>query len=156
MAILTKYISFYNINEENELMVNALSGAIDIIDSETKSIIHKFSEQDNIKALNAREKNIYDSLKKRGYIFEDRNHELNEMKRQMKIHEYLCDISVIHVICPTMFCNMNCVYCFEPSKVRNQQKVISDNQCQSICDLSLIHISEPTRRTERSRMPSSA
>ncbi|HAY2946904.1 TPA: radical SAM protein, partial [Enterococcus faecium] len=76
MAILTKYISFYNINEENELMVNALSGAIDIIDSETKSIIHKFSEQDNIKALNAREKNIYDSLKKRGYIFEDRNHEL--------------------------------------------------------------------------------
>lgn len=134
MAILTKYISFYNINEENELMVNALSGAIDIIDSETKSIIHKFSEQDNIKALNAREKNIYDSLKKRGYIFEDRNHELNEMKRQMKIHEYLCDISVIHVICPTMFCNMNCVYCFEPSKVRNQQKVISDNQCQSICD----------------------
>lgn len=68
MAILTKYISFYNINEENELMVNALSGAIDIIDSETKSIIHKFSEQDNIKALNAREKNIYDSLKKRGYI----------------------------------------------------------------------------------------
>lgn len=56
MAILTKYISFYNINEENELMVNALSGAIDIIDSETKSIIHKFSEQDNIKALNAREK----------------------------------------------------------------------------------------------------
>ncbi|MCC9842510.1 radical SAM protein, partial [Streptococcus agalactiae] len=57
MAILTKYISFYNINEENELMVNALSGAIDIIDLETKSIIHKFSEQDNIKALNAREKN---------------------------------------------------------------------------------------------------
>ena len=33
---------------------------------------------------------------------------------------------------------------------------LTDAEEEGVLDLSLIHISEPTRRTERSRMPSSA
>lgn len=64
MAILTKYISFYNINEENELMVNALSGAIDIIDYGSEKNLELSLKEQNKNHLKDETKKLFKDSQK--------------------------------------------------------------------------------------------
>lgn len=136
MSVVTKYISWYKLEDNKTLVLNAFSGAIDLVDDKTRNKIEEFIQMSNIEIsrLDKEDRELMDLLYKRGYVIEDRETELNELKRQKLVHEHLCDIAILHVICPTMFCNLKCSYCFEPMEIKEKNNVMNSKQVNAICD----------------------
>ncbi len=136
MGVVTKYLSWYELGDNKTLVLNAFSGAIDLVDDKTRGKIERFAQMPDIEIskLDEEDKELLELLQKRGYIIKDRNTELNELCRQKLIHEHLCDIAILHVICPTMFCNLKCSYCFEPMEVKERTAVMSGAQVEVICN----------------------
>jgi uncharacterized protein len=111
--ILGKYIIKYKLDSNNILLINTLSGAIDIVDSSFFVTLEK-----KLKALTKKEINDnkeYQTLLERGYLYSNKEEEENEKNKIVKIiettmkkNEYLTV-----AICPTLGCNFNCVYCYQ-------------------------------------------
>ncbi|WP_455717528.1 4Fe-4S cluster-binding domain-containing protein, partial [Anaerosporobacter sp.] len=130
MSILTKYMATYNLNDDNYLMLNTISGAVDLIDKETKVIIENMKKVD---VLDCDSNELLRALVERGYIFESREEEINELERQRVFRKkYIENIAQMYVICPTTFCNLNCVYCFETEQVRSNTAVMTDEQIERV------------------------
>ncbi|MBD7913334.1 MULTISPECIES: hypothetical protein [Clostridium] len=68
MSVLTKYISLYELDGENTLMLNALFGAIDVIDTETKGKIERIKSMENLDEKFIGE-NLMKSLRNRDIYF---------------------------------------------------------------------------------------
>ena len=136
MGVVTKYLSWYKLDDNKTLVLNAFSGAIDLVDDKTRGKIERFAQMPyiEISKLDEEDKELLELLQRRGYIIKDRDTELNELRRQKIIHEHLCDIAILHVICPTMFCNLKCSYCFEPMEVKERTTVMSAAQVEAICN----------------------
>ncbi len=133
--ILSKYIIKYKLDLHNTMLINTLSGAIDIVDSAFLNVLEK-----DLKTLTKKEVNQavtsqrkeYKILLERGYIYSNREEEENEknrivriMERAMQENEYLTV-----AICPTLRCNFSCVYCY--------QKDIGTNSCFTLRQIDLI------------------
>ncbi|WFR56123.1 radical SAM protein [Anaerocolumna sp. AGMB13025] len=130
MGVLTKYVSMYELDNSNYLLINALSGAIDLIDVECKE---KIKNMINDNKVNEDDIELFDSLKDRGYIFPSRAKEMEELERQRAFRKTIIEKSALmFVICPTTFCNLNCKYCFESQETRSNAKVMSDRQIKNI------------------------
>jgi uncharacterized protein len=112
---LTKYLIKHQLDRRHTVLVNTLSGAIDIVTpSELNEIelIDKGTPPSNMKLLN--------KLVKRGYFFCSQNEEQELFHRLrnlvLKIEE---EERVIITICPTYSCNFKCSYCYEGNLTRS-------------------------------------
>ena len=111
MSIITKYLTTYTLDENNTLLINALSGALDIVNNEIRDNILEIKKTNSIK--NIKDNDLLNSLKDRGYIFNSEEDEMNAFKNQKAIYDrFLRNESISFVICPTMGCNLRCTYCF--------------------------------------------
>lgn len=132
MAYFTKYVCFYKLSNENTLMLNTLTGAIDVVDNETFYLINK-----TIKSRKINKKfddQTYIKLKNRGYIFETKNEEL-KIKNKLREISLSSNSKVLNtkfVICPTMGCNLRCTYCFEGNDMHKNFKLMSEKQLNVI------------------------
>ena len=86
MAYLTRYHQIFEIDEEQCLMINTLTGAIDIIDSDTKKIIEKI-KQHKYDEEKFEDKEVYLQLKARGYVYESEDEENKIISKA----ERICD-----------------------------------------------------------------
>ncbi len=126
---VTKYVSEFDIGDGNVLLVNALTGAVDIATADLLPSLRAGSSTlpGDTLAL----------LKKRGYLFPSaaeeqrllehigsRAHSLRRGKKRPR--EY--------IICPTYGCNLACTYCFEREIERRPAEVMTDDQVDAVFD----------------------
>lgn len=133
MSYFTKYICFYKLDEDNTLLLNTLTSAMDIVDNSTYDKIQQMIKEKDQIACN-RDDDLYKSLKSRGYIFD------NQKEEQDCIYKMVCTIERMKnsiepnefVICPTVGCNLRCTYCFESDAQHKCFSLMSDEQLNTI------------------------
>jgi len=131
--IFTKYYCLYELDEENYLLLNTLTSAMDIIDSTTKK---RIDDMVNRKAEITEETDaeLFKTLKERGYIFSSSEEEHNLVVKMKYISEKLSmnRLNTSFTICPTMGCNLRCTYCFESDCQHKDYDLLSDAQLNTI------------------------
>lgn len=133
MAVLTKYILMYPLDEEHSLAINSLTSAMDIIDQETRSKIENM--QSGLKNIEIDEnEELYKQLMSRGYLFENIQLEQETINRYKLVHQELAKRKIISnfTICPTMGCNLRCTYCFESDDQHINYNLMTDAQLDTI------------------------
>lgn len=129
MAVITKYLSMYKLNDENTLLLNALSGAIDIVDNETKDKILTIQKTNSTKET---DEELVNTLVRRGYLFDSEEAEMDFLFKQRQVYNSITGKKISFVICPTMACNLRCTYCFESEEARSNTKIMTDEQIENI------------------------
>ncbi|MBE0447229.1 MAG: 4Fe-4S cluster-binding domain-containing protein [Actinobacteria bacterium] len=104
---VSKRILFYRISDDSILMINTLTGAMDII---TSQIYHSLLEYNPSGYIQIDEVTL-NRLKKRGYLID----KASEVKLLQTIDAMYAKAEkrLSFVICPTYSCNLRCTYCFE-------------------------------------------
>ena len=122
---LTRYLLTEPLGGKKVLLINCLSGAVDILDQEN------FKHLKNLEAAKI-EKEVLYALTKRGYIFEDENAEVEFLK---KMHQrYMAPENyrfVDLVVCPTFDCNLACSYCFQ-NGLKERQMYLTKNDIKPL------------------------
>lgn len=123
--IITKYKLIYKLKENENLLINTLSGAVDIVDDVTRKAIENNEILDD--------KETVDKLIKRKYILKDEKEEeelFNSFKKYQNFIE--CGVEGVRrsgfVICPTYNCNLRCTYCFQSHKMHRLDDVMTEEQ----------------------------
>ncbi len=112
--MVSKQILFYEISPNSILMVNTLTGAVDIVNPQ----IYRSLQNYNSSGDRQIDKLTQDRLKKRGYLIESDAAE--EARLQMIANTYINSKKrSVFVICPTYSCNLRCTYCFEGELTHN-------------------------------------
>ncbi len=126
--IINKYHLRYPLNEE-VLMINTLTGAVDFFSHDLINFIDTLSYRD-YKNLTNEEKNATKILIDRGYVFkntEDRDHRLWQAKNIVDAGN-----EMQYVICPTYTCNFRCPYCFESHSLHEKITALTEEQLQAV------------------------
>jgi uncharacterized protein len=124
---VNKRVLPYRISDESTLLINTLTGAIDII---TPEILH-YLENINSTRNSPIDDLTRERLKRRGYIFES-------IEDETRWLQYIIDAysktekSLSFVVCPTYGCNLRCTYCFEGDLTSDSQN------CMSIADVEMM------------------
>ena len=87
MAIITKYCLIYKINEDEHLLINTVTGALDVIDTPSKEAIESVMSG-NENAI-SKDSQLYADLHKRGYIFESPQEEMALLQKVKSYSDYL-------------------------------------------------------------------
>lgn len=133
MAILTKYILKYRVTDDETLMINSLTSALDVIDNETRLKIENM--ENGIKDISRDEdSDLFDQLAGRGYIFDNIEAERTTIEKYRVINEELTKRrrNTSFTICPTMGCNLRCIYCFESDDQHGDCSILTDDQLDGI------------------------
>lgn len=103
----SKYNFSYKINPKYTFINNNLTGAVDIIESLVWGF---FVENKFLKIPNE----TISLLLERGYLYKDVYTEIFILKKLYKSTKKIINNKPKRIIfCPTYYCNLNCVYCFE-------------------------------------------
>ena len=128
---LSKYTTIQALDDENYLMVNALSGAVDVIDKENKMVIEQIKSGNYTK--NVEKNDLLDTVRERGYLFTSESEEEQYIKRVYELYLKVINTKAAKiVICPTFSCNLRCVYCFESLDIRKSKEVMKKEDIDHI------------------------
>lgn len=129
---ITNYLLKYLLDENTTLLLNTISGAIDLVDATTASLI---VPGDSIDPQST--KLPYKDLLNRGYIFESKKDEMELVARYTSIQQTGAQASAVrnYTICPTMGCNLRCTYCFEQDDMHRLHDKMTKEQIDSIFSL---------------------
>ncbi|MDQ2086411.1 radical SAM protein [Herbivorax sp. ANBcel31] len=121
--VTTRYYIYYKLEENKYILLNTLSGAIDIVE---KNIIQYLKNPSKVDI----NKDFVVALKERGYII-SKNEDLDKIKDLIKNAKYKSKTGTF-VICPTYMCNLRCKYCFEGIGTRTKSKVLEEKDVDKI------------------------
>lgn len=133
MAKITKHLTIHSLSSDNTLMVNSLTGAIDIINNEDKKNIERLIQGCEPEYIENQDLII--SLRERGYLFDSEQDELVALQNIYLIYKKIIDEyenKISFIICPTMACNLRCTYCFETEESRSDTKIMTKDQLANI------------------------
>ncbi len=109
----SKYVLSYQISEESTLLINTLTGAVDLVDSQ----VYRFLQSPDL-GQGRIDRSMIERLKKRGYLVESDAAE--EARLQMVADTFKNSKKRLSfTICPTYSCNLRCTYCFEGELTHN-------------------------------------
>jgi len=120
------------------ILFNTLVGAVDVLDKEGFEELKRIEQGE----LSNADPQLVQSLRKRGYLFEDKEAEDRLLKNMFE--EYRKRLSsgpVKALICPTFSCNLRCSYCFQ-GNLREKVRGKLDNEGVSQAFSSLDKIIE--------------
>ncbi len=105
---LSKRVLFHAISDDSVLMINTLTGAMDIITADLYQILLscKSSGQPHIDEVTLKR------LERRGYLITDKAEEARLLQQVTSAYGRATK-RLGFVICPTYACNLRCTYCFE-------------------------------------------
>lgn len=103
---LSKYIYKHRLNDDVLLIMNTLTGAVDLVEPKVARIL--FNK--DLHTLNDLDLETRTLLMSRGYLT-DRNEE--EFVRESLETYYTSHPTLHFTICPTYTCNLSCPYCFQ-------------------------------------------
>ncbi len=122
---LTKLVSLYRLGPDKSLLLNALSGAVDVVDDALRAKIMALSAG-LTPALEDQESR---ALRERGYLFASESEERKALSAVHESAQQLCAMRPLQfVFCPTYACNLACSYCFESAQLRSRAQVMSVQQ----------------------------
>lgn len=126
----SRYTTIRPLKEDAYLMINALSGAIDIIDQKNKQEIEQIIETGCTDRI---EKELLDNLQDRGYLYNNEEEEEAFIQKVFQLYQKVIDKGAAKiVICPTFLCNLRCVYCFESLEMRSGTDIIPPEEIDNI------------------------
>lgn len=121
---ITRYKVVHRLDERSSVLVNTLSGAVDVIENRYLPLLENPRELID-------HPDIHNALSDRGYIFPSRAAEEAALKQLST--DYGGDTRpTAFVICPTYACNLRCAYCFEGSLTTKETRVLSRNEVDLI------------------------
>ena len=123
---LTKYMKEFEIDKEKSIIMNSLTGAIDVISKNLLAEIMQGKIEESNEA-------VVDNLKKRGYLVKD---DAEDVQRLNKLVRTLDKMELgTFILCVTYKCNLNCTYCFEDKEVKNQRYFLSEIDVEKIFEV---------------------
>ena len=129
--VFSRYVTIQSLDNENYIMINSISGAVDIIEQKSKDIIDHI--KDGIYEPVNDDKELLQQLADRGYIFNNVDDESKYIDKVFNIYSKVIDRKMAKiVICPTLSCNLRCVYCFESLDIRSSKKVMTIQEIDNI------------------------
>lgn len=109
----TKYLLIKKIDDRQSLLLNTLSGALDLIENR---YVSQLATPDKIG-----DRQLLDTLRSRGYIYDSAADE--ERMLNFLFKKYAEEpASPVMVVCPTHSCNLRCCYCFEGNLVASSKE----------------------------------
>lgn len=120
---ISEYIFTYPLRNGEHLIFNSLSGAMDIVEEHISYFLQK--DQPAARALTGEEKQF---LVSRGYLFGEREEEQALIDRYKDYLEQHGSGEISFVFCPSMTCNLKCVYCFESQEIRSSNERMTKDQ----------------------------
>jgi uncharacterized protein len=126
---LTHRATLHRLNGESSLLVNSLSGAVDIVDNQlrTKLLEMRLGRRPALEAQEA------ESLTERGYLFPD-----GALERAAFLEIYQAArraaacLPLQFVVCPTYSCNLACSYCFEGDRLRRRRQLLAAGEVPAL------------------------
>jgi uncharacterized protein len=123
--LMTKYAVVHGLNDRSSVIVNTLSGAVDVLDNRHLPLLKKPRE------MAVRSPELYRALIDRGYYHQSAAAErtlLNALYKRYTAYSR----PTMFVICPTYACNLRCSYCFEADLPQRQRAVLTHDQVDAI------------------------
>jgi uncharacterized protein len=112
------------LNQESILLINALSGAIDVIEKDLWRALP--AKLNSANGISGEDEDLIRKLKDRGYLFENDREERSTLENMWETMKKLSSdrapISI--VICPTFNCNFRCQYCYEGLELRTSKEYL--------------------------------
>jgi uncharacterized protein len=122
---LTKLASLHRLGPDKSLLLNALSGAVDVVDDALRAKIVALS----VGLTPELEDQELCALRDRGYLFASESEERSALNAVHESAQQLCAMRPLQfVFCPTYACNLACSYCFESAQLRSRAQVMSVQQ----------------------------
>jgi len=147
---LTNFLLIKEIDENNTLLINTLSGAIDLIGKKEKKLLSCLLKRNEKISL---EKSLETKLRERDYLFNTKEEEavvFNQLTRLLS--ERSISLPEFY-LCYTYDCNLKCNYCNE--KHLNDQvkkiKTMRSNQLEAVLNI-ILTIKEASRSEEKGTM----
>ncbi|NYB72800.1 radical SAM protein [Sedimentibacter hydroxybenzoicus DSM 7310] len=125
--ILTSKMSSITLNDNEIIIVNLLSGAVNILNNEI------YQELNDLQKLRNDYPEVFQELVNDKFLFENNIEEqkyfvdLISSINELDIHE-----APNFVILPTYDCNLHCVYCYESTTVQRNIKDMSEEQAEAV------------------------
>jgi uncharacterized protein len=96
-------------NSNNVLMINGLTGCVDLVDSDVAIVLQKTNKENCVENL---ENSALSILVSRGHLVpENADDELNKAREFFKNYERYT--TTLHIIVLTYRCNFGCAYCYQ-------------------------------------------
>lgn len=107
------------------MLVNALSGAVDLVDQDLRTKLLEMSVGGR-PALGEEQSRV---LAERGYLFGDEGEERAALLDLFEAYQRMATDQPLQLIfCPTYACNLSCAYCFETAQTRAQSQLMTTGQ----------------------------
>ena len=123
---LTRYLVQHRLDENFSVIINTLSGALDIVDNEYTEALR------NPNSLSP-SSDIACSLSERGYLLPSKQAEdelFTEVYGKFTANQYKAP--TMFVICPTYACNLRCQYCFEGKLTSEQTRILTREEVDAV------------------------
>lgn len=125
---LTKRIVTYKLDLDRHLLINTLSGALDIVDEKVHRTLKNLWTGNSDAHLQL-EHPVKDRLCERFYLFDTAEDEakcVEDLYAGMKERRECQPVQF--AICPTYACNLRCVYCFEGDLTAKPMQIMTPEQ----------------------------
>ena len=123
MGVVSKYTLTYKVDDDIYILLNALTGAIDIADEEPIKVLERIKKGEKYMG------DLYYYLKERGYIFDSPAEEIDLLKdhlRRWKINAM--ESPITFVVGVTTQCNFSCKYCFQQYMQKRKHEEFWNNR----------------------------
>ncbi|MEK3790400.1 radical SAM protein [Paenibacillus sp. FSL R7-0204] len=128
--IRSTYNSVHPINKGNYILINSLSGAVDVVDSSVKERLDQI-EQKNPQQDNPDEQELLSFFIKRGYVFNSLAEErqiLFRVKDAMDKMTAKSKWGMTFNVCTTYACNLRCPYCYQGHQIHDFSHALDSDE----------------------------
>lgn len=117
LMLLIKSILEIPLDVDNTMLINTLSGWIDVVGREEWEIIQNWQGDEHITPLTEKEKTLFDELLRRGYLvssYAEEQERKNEVMSVLQdLHTRATEEIITLAFIITYGCNFRCPYCYE-------------------------------------------
>lgn len=126
--VVTRFVFTYKLDEARYVLLNSLSGAVDIVGEE---VTRAFDAIRRGKPHSLSDETVAE-LSDRGYLYPSRAEEDTVIQRLVEFTQRrrILEQQICFVLCPTMTCNLRCPYCFEPHTMHEKGGLMTDEQVE--------------------------
>src|SRR6516164_7873196 len=124
----TKRTISYQLDSDHHLLINTLSGALDIVDGQVYKTAQGLATGDLDTALQLGPE-LEARFRKRFYLFDTEAEEAAYCEALFKAMKQRLEKEPLQfAICPTYACNLRCTYCFEGQLTAGPVKIMTEDQ----------------------------
>jgi len=121
---LTKRVIERDVPDEKLLVINSISGAVDVFDRSEWELIKECALKGNFESL---QEDLYSLLVRRGYLYFDEKDEDEAFIFLMQYYRSKPK-ELQNCVVPTLGCNFNCIYCFQKKSIREDASLMNEDQ----------------------------